>query len=188
MVFGVVEGGRGRHRPDDELARVLLTVAIDVDVEPLFGDVVCRRLTPLSVVVVPDDLVPAAVMSVLKLDDEARHLDTVDVTNDGGLHSLDAQTGEAEWTTTLTDSAVQTMPPPSVGDVDGDGEPELVAVAHDGIVSLVDPRTGAISSTYEREDVIFTTSTLADVDGDGDVEVFVLYGRGRVVAFDVATG
>jgi hypothetical protein len=79
------------------------------------------------------------------------------------------------------------MPPPSVGDVDGDGEPELVAVAHDGIVSLVDPRTGAISSTYEREDVIFTNPTLADVDGDGDVEVFVMYGRGRVVAFDVAT-
>jgi len=109
------------------------------------------------------------------------------VANDGSLHSLDAQTGQTEWTTTLTDSEVQMMPPPSVGDVDGDGELELVAVTHDGIVSLVDPRTGEISSTYERKDVIFTNPTLADVDGDGNVEVFVMYGRGRVVAFDVAT-
>jgi len=106
------------------------------------------------------------------------------VANDGVLRSLDARTGETEWSTTLTSATVSMMPPPSLGDVDGDGEPELVAVSNDGLVSLVDPRSGEIRSTYERADAIFTHPTLADVDGDGDVEAFVIYGSGRVVALD----
>ena len=106
------------------------------------------------------------------------------VVKDGTLYSLAADDGTTKWTTTLTTADVQMMPPPSVGDVDGDGTVELVAPTNDGIVSVVDPRSGEIVSTYEREDAIYTHPTLADIDGDGDVEAFVMYGRGRVVAFD----
>jgi outer membrane protein assembly factor BamB len=106
------------------------------------------------------------------------------VAKDGILYSLAASDGTTEWTTTLTTADVQMMPPPSVGDVDGDGAVELVAPTNDGIVSVVDPRSGEIVWTYEREDTIYTHPTLADIDGDGDVEAFVIYRRGRVVAFD----
>ncbi|WP_277543383.1 FG-GAP-like repeat-containing protein [Haloarcula laminariae] len=106
------------------------------------------------------------------------------VAKDGSLYSLAAGDGTTEWTTTLTTADVQMMPPPSVGDVDGDGTVELVAPTNDGIVSVVDPRSGEIVWTYEREDAIYTHPTLADIDGDGDVEAFVMYGRGLLVAFD----
>jgi hypothetical protein len=73
-------------------------------------------------------------------------------------------------------------PPPSLGDVNGDGDPELVAVTNDGIVSVVDPKSGAILDTYKRETAIYTHPRLADIDGDGDLEAFVMYADGRVVA------
>jgi hypothetical protein len=57
-------------------------------------------------------------------------------------------------------------------------------VTNDGIVSVVDPESGAVRATHEREALIFSRPTLADVDGDGDAEGFVMYGDGRVVAFD----
>lgn len=106
------------------------------------------------------------------------------VAKDGKLRSLDATTGETEWTTSLTTGDVQMMPPPALGDIDGDGDSELVAVTNDGIVSVVDPESGAILERYEREVPIYTHPELADIDGDGDLEAFVMYARGRVVAFD----
>ncbi|MFB6169684.1 MAG: FG-GAP-like repeat-containing protein [Haloarculaceae archaeon] len=106
------------------------------------------------------------------------------VAKDGKLRCLDAATGETEWTTTLTTESVQMTPPPALGDLDGDGKPELVAVTNDGVVSVVDPVSGEVLDTYERESAIFTNPRLADIDGDGDLEAFVMFGRGRVAAFD----
>lgn len=74
------------------------------------------------------------------------------------------------------------MPPPSLGDLDGDGDPELVAASGDGLVAVIDPRTGEIVDPYKREVPIYTFPRLADFDGDGREEVFVIYGDGRVVA------
>jgi outer membrane protein assembly factor BamB len=110
------------------------------------------------------------------------------VDESGVLTALTATTGETEWTTTLTSADVQMMPPPDVGDVDGDDRPEIVAVTNDGRVSVVDPRWGAVLTTHEREASIFTHPVLADVDGDGAGEVFVMYADGRVARFDVAPG
>jgi outer membrane protein assembly factor BamB len=101
---------------------------------------------------------------------------------DGELRSLDAATGETEWTTALTAADVQMAPPPSLGDLDGDGDPELVAVTNDGIVRVLDPGTGSVLATYERDASVYTHATLADLDADGRAEVYVPYGDGRVVA------
>ena len=106
------------------------------------------------------------------------------VAANGDLYSFDAETGQTDWRTRLTNTDVQMMPPPAVGDVDGDGNQELVAPSNDGTVSLVDPRTGEVTATYEREIPIYTHPTMADIDGDGDAEALVMYGDGRVAALD----
>ena len=127
----------------------------------------------------------AAVDAMVDGDDDGSK-EVYAVAKDGTLSSLDAETGETEWETTLTTETVQMMPPPAAGDIDGDGSAELVAPAHDGSVSVVDPVTGDVSARYERAGVIYTHPALADVDGDGDAEAFVTYGRGRVVGLDFA--
>lgn len=125
----------------------------------------------------------AAVKAVADGDDDGTE-EVYAVAEDGVLRSLEATTGRTEWATTLTDADVQMTPPPSVGDVDGDGDPELVALTNDGVVALVDPRSGAVLSSYEREDAIYAPATLADADADGRLEAFVMYGRGRVAAVE----
>lgn len=69
-----------------------------------------------------------------------------------------------------------------MGDVDGGGRPELVAVTNDGVVSVVDPRTSEVLDSYAREVPIYVHPTLADSDGDDPQEAFVVYGDGRMVA------
>lgn len=105
----------------------------------------------------------------------------------GTLYALDGATGETAWTTQLTDADVQMTPPPAVGDVTGDGTPDLVAVTNDGTVQLLDPADGTVRATYGRDAAIFTHPTLADTDGDGVEEVYVVYGDGTVAALAVET-
>jgi hypothetical protein len=91
-------------------------------------------------------------------------------------------------------------PPPVVGDVTGDGTPDVVAVTNDGGVHVVDPATGAVRGSYGRDASLFTHATLADTDsversstgsaaqprnGDGRKEVYVVYGDGVAVALSV---
>ncbi|MGM0591797.1 MAG: PQQ-binding-like beta-propeller repeat protein [Halobacteriota archaeon] len=110
------------------------------------------------------------------------------VTKDGRLRSVDATTGTVEWTTTVTTERVQMMPPPSLADLDGDGDLEIVAPGNDGTVSVVDPETGDVLADYNRDVPIFTHATLADVDGDDDPEAMVVYADGRVVALEYESG
>lgn len=110
--------------------------------------------------------------------------DVYAVARDGKLRGLNARDGTVEWETTLTNADVQMTPPPAMGDLDGDGSSELAAVTNDGIVSVVDPTSGDVLATYEREgDVpIYVHPTVADADADGAAEIYVIYGDGRVVA------
>lgn len=100
----------------------------------------------------------------------------------GSVRALDARTGDVRWSTALVAANRQGTPPPALGDVDGDGADEVVAVVSDGTVAVLDPATGAQLATYHRPVPIWTRATLADVDDDGAAEMFVRYGDGRVVS------
>jgi DNA-binding beta-propeller fold protein YncE len=71
-----------------------------------------------------------------------------------------------------------------MADLDGDGKREIVAVTNNGLVSVVDPTSGEIKATYEREGEvpIYVHPTVVDTNGDGAAEIYVMYGDGRVVA------
>lgn len=106
------------------------------------------------------------------------------VARDGVLRSIAADDGTLEWTTTLTTDDVQMTPPPSIGDLNGDGTLELVAPTQPGAVSVVDPETGEILGTYERAVPIYVHPVLADTTGDGAEEIYVMYADGRVVLLE----
>lgn len=102
-------------------------------------------------------------------------------TGGGNLYALSARTGSVEWHATLS-TQDNIIPAPALGDVDGDGHPELVTVTNSGDVSVRNPKTGELLASYQREVVIWTHPTLVDLDGDRAQEILVMYGDGRVVA------
>ena len=105
---------------------------------------------------------------------------------DGVLRSFDAANGSLDWQTRLTtETKVRVMPPPSLGDLDGDGDPELVAVT--SRVLVIDPTSGETVDSYERDVPINTFPRLADFDGDGRDEIVVIYDDGRVLALSYAS-
>lgn len=101
--------------------------------------------------------------------------------------ALTASSGAREWETTVVDGLEEPMAEPVVGDVTGDGRPEIVAVANDGTVSVLEPSSGDELASYSREMAILTYATLGDIDGDGAREILVRYADGRVVALDYET-
>jgi outer membrane protein assembly factor BamB len=107
---------------------------------------------------------------------------------DGRVRSVNARTGETEWSTKISESDDTMIPPPVLGDVDGTSGPEVIAVTNSGTVAVLDAESGSEMAAYEREVPVWTVPTPADLDGDGDAEVLVRYGDGRVVALDYAGG
>lgn len=101
----------------------------------------------------------------------------------GDVVALDLDDERVEWRTTVSETDSMT-PAPRVADVTGDGSTELVALANDGTVAVLDPGSGEQRAAYGRDVLVWTKPTVADVDGDGAAEVFVRYGDGRVVRLD----
>lgn len=100
--------------------------------------------------------------------------------------AVNVATGDVEWTTALGVEEAAFMPEPAVGDLTGDGTPEVVAVTRDGTVTVLDPTTGDRLASYDRGVQVLVYPTTADVDGDGADEILVRYGDGRVAALDYA--
>ncbi|GAA0290776.1 PQQ-binding-like beta-propeller repeat protein [Halarchaeum salinum] len=95
--------------------------------------------------------------------------------------ALNVTTGATEWRTDLAIDA-NMLPPPAVGDVDGDSAREVVAVTNGGTVHVMNPNTGEIRASYRRDVAVWAEPTLFDIDNDGSEEILVMYGDGRVVA------
>jgi outer membrane protein assembly factor BamB len=101
----------------------------------------------------------------------------------GEVVAIEADTGQVAWTSTVVDEDV-TVPPPIAADVNGDGTLEVVALAEDGTVMVLEADSGSELAAYERRVPIWTTAVPADLDGDGAAEFLVTYGDGRVVALE----
>jgi outer membrane protein assembly factor BamB len=104
----------------------------------------------------------------------------------GTVYALDAESGDTEWSTTVSTTNGTIIPPPVLGDADGDGGEEVIAVSKEGGVRVLDPGSGDVLGVYEREVPIWTFPTPADIDGDGNTEILARYGDGRVVALEYA--
>jgi len=100
----------------------------------------------------------------------------------GVVHAFDAVDGSEDWQTTLVAGETGATPPPTLADLSGDGNPELVAPANGGTVAVLDPADGSERAAYERQTPIWTGVTAADISGSSGEEILVRYGDGRVVA------
>ncbi len=81
--------------------------------------------------------------------------------------------GTQRWALdTLAGSAPEWRAGPAIGDLDGDGVPEIVTVLLDGRVAAVDPDGVLVWASTETVDY-YQTVGLFDGDGDGRLEVVV---------------
>ena len=78
---------------------------------------------------------------------------------------------------------------PAIGDVDGDGDAEVVTTSDTGSASLLEIFDPTGGEDPERSTALVATAAcsapaLVDVDADGDLEIFVGSARGLVEGFD----
>ena len=109
------------------------------------------------------------------------HWRAASVEADGTLRLLRADTGKHLWTHPLgTASSVMVS-----GDVDGDGEPEVLIGGRDGnLYCIGDAGTGPRLVWKVPFDAPVASVLLADLDGDGKSEIAASVGDGYVYVFD----
>ncbi len=73
-----------------------------------------------------------------------------------------------------------------VGDVDGNGEPEIVGVKGNGIINIWESDGTAYNSSVWPKDIFGALSdpVLADLDGDGDLEIITQSNSGYVYIYN----
>jgi len=88
---------------------------------------------------------------------------------DGNLYALDGATGRVHWKSDVVISARKTA---ALGDIDGDGLPEIVAVEYGSSALVAFEHDGQLKWVGDGpESSDFDAIALADLDGDGDVEI-----------------
>lgn len=103
--------------------------------------------------------------------DQPNRLDVVcaDGTGQGGtghVHLL--RDGKPLWSVDVGGGVVQG---PSVGDVDGDGENEILVCSRSKRLLCLNWRDGSVKWSFPSDTEVLTTPALGDVDGDGNVEI-----------------
>lgn len=121
--------------------------------------------------------------------DDDPPIEVVVATVDGVVAMIDGGGGEPtiQWRQEFGNYAAVH----AFGDGDGDGTPEVYAVAKDGTLRSLDARDGTVewSTTLTTADVQMTPPpSLGDVDGDGQPELVAVTNDGVVSLVDPATG
>ena len=91
---------------------------------------------------------------------------------EGRLYLLDGASGDVHW---RSDVMVRGVTTPALGDIDGDGLPEIIALAYDEpfLVALEHDGTLKWRSNLYLGEVASDAIALADLDHDGDVEIMI---------------
>lgn len=105
----------------------------------------------------------------------------------GQVIAVDGRTGRFEWQRKFEAFAAVH----AFGDGDGDGQPEVYAVARDGKLRSLNATTGATewTTTLDTGDIqVVPPPSLGDVDGDGDAELVAVTNGGVVLVVDPVDG
>ncbi len=77
---------------------------------------------------------------------------------------------------------------PAIGDVDGDGDPDVVFGSNDHRTYALDGATGTLLWSFKTMGMVRSAPAIGDVDGDGDSDVVFGSDDNRTYALDGATG
>lgn len=79
---------------------------------------------------------------------------------------------------------------PALGDVDNDGEIEVVIGSQDNYIYILNSKTGALEYKYLTGGIVDSTAALADIDGDGYLEIVIGSADNKVYSlqWDGSTG
>lgn len=101
----------------------------------------------------------------------------------GRYVARDAVTGEVAWTIEMPAGQGDLRGSVTVADIDGDGEPEVIAgVGCGGRLLGIDGATGRIEWERQLGDRLYVSPSIADLDGDGFLEIVIGSLDGNVYA------
>ncbi len=119
------------------------------------------------------------------VDGDGLH-DAVQAATDGNLTAVSGRDGAILWRLRLSQGSLR--PWGSAGDVDGDGEPEIVqGGAAGGGLRIIDARSGKQQKQLEKLDTGWVRPVICDLNGDGRADVIASDG-GELVALDAVSG
>jgi Peptidase family C25/FG-GAP-like repeat len=105
--------------------------------------------------------------------------------NPDGTAPIDAD-GSIATSGDLTTRGLTYTAPPSVGDLDDDGQMEIVASSWDSMMTFVFQRDGTVRPGWpvQTDQSVWSSAALGDLDGDGDLEVVFGSNGQNIYAFN----
>ena len=98
------------------------------------------------------------------------------------LYAFDGKSGSLLWKF-KTGGAVSSSP--AIGDIDGDGKPEVVFGSDDNYLYILDGTNGNLKWKYQTGNDIESSPALGDVDRNGKIDIAVASGDGYLYLFEV---
>ncbi|MDQ1499350.1 MAG: hypothetical protein QOI86_2690, partial [Actinomycetota bacterium] len=89
----------------------------------------------------------------------------IDIFNSDGSRRCELLTSPAKGPSLVSGA-------PAIGDVTGDGVPDIVFGSHDTTIYVADAHCNVLA-TFDNRDSVFSTPALYDVDGSGQMDIFI---------------